>query len=226
MLTDFLNLIFPASCLACRKTLLKNEEHICTHCRYDLPRTNYHLLENQEVKQRFIGRVKLDFASSYLFFRKGGGVQAMLHALKYNGNEEIGKILGNWYGEELKKANHHWDMILPVPLHPSKLLKRGYNQTDSFAEGLAGSLETKWERNNLIRLKATVSQTKKSNRVERWQNVDSIFGIKEPQKLKGQKILLVDDILTTGATLEACSQTILETACQSVSIATIALAVY
>ncbi len=226
MFTDFLNLIFPAACLACRETLLKNEQHICTHCRYDLPRTNYHLLENQEVKQRFVGRIKLDFASSYLFFRKGGSVQAMLHALKYNGNEEIGKILGNWYGEELKQAGHTWDTILPVPLHPSKLRKRGYNQTDSFAEGLSESLTTNWEKDNLVRLKANISQTKKSSRVERWQNVDSIFGIKEPRKLRDQKVLLVDDILTTGATLEACAQTILEAGCQSLSIATIAVTVH
>lgn len=225
MLTDFVNLIFPATCLACRRTLLRNEGHICTHCRYDLPKTNYHLLENQQVRQRFIGRVNLDFASSYLFFRKGGSVQSILHALKYHGNQEIGKVLGNWYGEELKQTGKNWDMILPVPLHPSKLRKRGYNQCDSFAEGLAEILETNWEKANLVRLKANVSQTKKSNRVERWQNVDSIFGINEPKKISNQKILLVDDILTTGATLEACAQTILEAGCQSLSIATIAVTV-
>ncbi len=226
MLTDFINLIFPAACLACGKTLLKNEPHICTNCRYDLPQTNYHLLDNQEIKQRFLGRVKLDFASAYLFFRKGGSVQAMLHALKYKGNEEIGKILGNWYAAELKKAGHQWDVVLPVPLHPSKLRKRGYNQSDSFAEGLAEVLETNWEKDNLVRLKANISQTKKSNRVERWQNVDSIFGIKEPRKLRDQKVLLVDDILTTGATLEACAQAVLEAGCQSISIATIAVTVH
>lgn len=225
MFTDFLNLIFPDSCIACHKTLLKNEQHLCTHCLYDLPKTNYHLLENQEVRQRFAGRVQLDFASAYLFFRKEGIVQAMLHTLKYKGNQEIGKVLGNWYAQELKQAGHQWDMVLPVPLHPSKLRKRGYNQSDSFAEGLAEILETHWEKDNLVRLKANISQTKKSSRVERWQNVDSIFGIKEPLKLRDRKVLLVDDILTTGATLEACAQTILEAGCQSLSIATIAVSV-
>ncbi|ALD22155.1 ComF family protein [Hymenobacter sp. DG25A] len=224
---DFVSLVFPRVCLACADSLARGEEYICTSCRTELPYTDYHLLpaEANPLTRRFWGKVPVRHAFSYLRFLQHGRVQHLLHQLKYQGQQEVGLVLGRWYGYELaeKGFTPEFDLILPVPLHPRKLAKRGYNQADFFAEGLAQGLQVPWLPNVLRRTEHTSSQTRK-NRVARWENVASVFEVPNPAALAGLRVLLVDDVLTTGATLEACAVVLLAAGCREVSIATIATA--
>ncbi|RDC65679.1 ComF family protein [Adhaeribacter pallidiroseus] len=224
---DFISLLFPQECLACQELLARGEKSVCTECRINLPYTNSHLLFNSDngLLQRFYNKVPVKYAFAYLYFNRSGRVQKLLHALKYKGHEEVGETLGNWYGAELKENNYHqqFDVIIPVPLHTKKLKKRGYNQSDSFAKGLAQMLEVNWQPHILKRTADTSTQTKKT-RLERWQNVGQLFTVADPASIQNKRILLVDDVMTTGATLEACALVLLEAGAQEVSVAAIAAA--
>jgi len=224
---DFISLLFPGYCYACQESLAKGENVICTNCRLKLPYTNVHLQEKADnlLLHRFFGKVPVKQAFAYLYFRRSGRVQHLLHALKYKGVQEIGELLGNWYGRQLREINFNaeLDLILPVPLHRQKKQKRGYNQADSFARGLSSALEVPWHDQVLIREKNTSSQTNKS-RPERWANVAEVFKVAQPELVVGKRILLVDDVLTTGATLEACALMVLQAGAKEVSISTIAAA--
>lgn len=228
MLQDFLSLLFPEICHACDQPLARGERFICTECNVKLPYTDLHVhgaTEENMLQQRFWGKVPVRFAFAYLHFRPKGRVQRLLHKLKYKGAQELGEHLGKRYGALLSDHQYaeHFDLILPVPLHRLKLRRRGYNQSDGFAKGLAGAMMLEWSNSLLVRTTDTDSQTKKS-RLDRWQNVEKVFEVKSPEKLKGKRVLLVDDVLTTGATLEACAQTLLDSGCEEVSIVTIAAA--
>lgn len=226
-LADFVSLIFPQVCLACDEPLARGEDHICTGCRAQFPYTDYHKLPSSEnpLARKFWGKLPVRYSLSYLRFLRRGRVQHLLHQLKYQGQQDVGRVLGRWYGTEL--AEHglatEFDLIVPVPLHPRKLAKRGYNQADSFAEGLSLSLNVPWNATALRRTEHTASQTRK-NRAERWENVAEVFEVNEKQNLVGKRVLIVDDVLTTGATLEACAAALLAAGCSEVSIATIACA--
>lgn len=222
VMDDFLAMLFPNTCLSCRGNVHRNEGLICTFCRQHLPITNYHLHHDNPLAQRFWGRVPLKHAFAYLKYIKHGLVQRLIHALKYQGMEELGEVLGTWYGHLLKEAGfqHEFDLILPVPLHQSRQKQRGYNQSDGFAKGLAASLETDWNPNVLKRIKASKTQTNQS-RYKRWLNVKDLFVVEQPEQIKGKHILLVDDVITTGATTEACVQALLTTACTSISVGAI-----
>lgn len=224
-LSDFVGLIFPQVCLACEQALSRGEEHLCTSCRMQLPYTDYHLLstEANPLSRRFWGRTPIRHTLSYLRFLRRGRVQHLLHQLKYRGQRDVGQVLGRWYGHELAQNNFQFDLIVPVPLHPSKLAKRGYNQSDPFAEGMAESLRIPWHAAGLRRIEHTDSQTSK-NRVERWQNVADVFQVTDPTIIQGKHVLVVDDVLTTGATLEACATILLAAGAAEVSVATIACA--
>lgn len=223
MLNDFLSLIFPKVCYACGKSLFKREDCICTYCLYHLPKTNFHLYEDNPVIKLFWGRTTIFSASSMYSFSKGSKVQHLIHQLKYKGKKEIGASLGKYYGNELKKSPlfSPANMVIPVPLHVHKLKKRGYNQSETFARGLATSMKTECAVDVLIRTHASGTQTKKS-RFVRWKNVEEIFKVTNPDKLKGKHVLLVDDVVTTGSTLESCASKILETEATRVSAVTIA----
>jgi ComF family protein len=227
VLSDFVSLIFPRTCLACVEPLTRGEDHICTACRAQLPYTDYHKLPEKEnpLARRFWGKVPVRHALSYLRFLRHGRVQHLLHQLKYQGQRDVGLVLGRWYGTELAEAGlaPDFDLIVPVPLHPRKLAKRGFNQSDTFAEGLAVGLAVPWSSEALRRTAHTDSQTRK-NRTERWLNVATIFEVADPAVVAGKKVLIVDDVLTTGATLEACAAVLLAAGCAEVSIATIACA--
>ncbi|WP_299706315.1 ComF family protein [uncultured Pontibacter sp.] len=228
MLQDFLSLLFPEICHACDQPLARGERFICTECNVKLPYTDLHVhgaTEQNMLQQRFWGKVPVRFAFAYLHFRPKGRVQRLLHKLKYKGAQELGEHLGKRYGALLSDHQYaeHFDLILPVPLHRLKLRRRGYNQSDGFAKGLAGAMELEWSNRLLVRNIDTDSQTKKS-RLDRWQNVESVFEVKSPEKVKGKRVLLVDDVLTTGATLEACAQALLNSGCEEVSVVTIAAA--
>lgn len=224
MLQELISLFYPNLCAGCGSSLAKNERVICIDCRASMPRTDYHRFRENPVHTLFKGRTRVESATSLLYFNKGAGVQKMLHQLKYKGNTDLGEELGCELGSALKNSEHFQgiDMVMPVPLHPSKERKRGYNQSMVIARGVSKSLEVEAGK-NLIRKSSTETQTRKS-RYDRWQNVSEVFGVKNPEKIKGKHILLIDDVVTTGATLEACVNELLKQDGTKVSIATIACA--
>lgn len=227
ILSDFVSLLFPQVCLACEDVLTRGEAHMCTTCRAQLPYTDYHRLPagQNPLARRFWGRLPIQHTLSYLRFQKHGRVQHLLHQLKYRDQQAVGRVLGRWYGQELHQAGLHPapDLVVPVPLHARKLAQRGYNQADSFAEGLAQGLQIPWAAEALSRTAYTNSQTRK-NRIQRWQNVETVFVVAQPELIRQKHVLLVDDVLTTGATLEACAAVLLAAGASQVSIATIATA--
>jgi ComF family protein len=225
MLRDFISLIFPSVCASCGKGLFKNEHCICTWCAFHLPRTNFHTDNDNPVAKIFWGRINIFSASAFYSFGKGGKVQHLIHQLKYKGRKEIGEAIGKLYGYDLRKsaAFKTVDLIIPVPLHPKKKKKRGYNQSEYFAVGLSKSLKTKMDAHSLFRALESETQTRKS-RFSRWKNVESVFQLRQPEKLTNKHILLVDDVITTGATLEACAQVLLAVPGVKVSVAAIAFA--
>ncbi len=228
MLHDFLSLLFPEVCHACDLPLARGERYICTECNIKLPYTDLHLhgaTELNHLQQRFWGKVQIRFVLSYLHFQPKGRVQRLLHKLKYKGAQELGEHLGKRYGALLHDHAYtpHFDVVLPVPLHRLKLRRRGYNQSDQFAKGLAETMQLPWSNQVLERILDTDTQTRK-NRLDRWQNVAEVFRVKKPDAVLEKRVLLVDDVLTTGATLEACAQALLQSGCSEVSVVTIAAA--
>ncbi len=225
-LLDYLiELLYPRLCVVCGDKLIEQEKWICLHCLHHIPRTNFHLIADNPVAQIFYGRVNIENATSFFYFSKGSKYQALLHNLKYKGMKELGEEMGKYFAIDLRQSS--WfdsvDIICPVPLHPSKEKKRGYNQSWWIASGIAQQLNKELSINNLQRLTATETQTRKS-RFERHLNVDGIFELKNPEAFSGKHILLVDDVVTTGATLEACATAILSAANAQISIATLATA--
>jgi ComF family protein len=189
----------------------------------DLPKSNYHREKENPFFHKFSGRIPVKFVMTLFKFVKSGKVQHLLHALKYKNQPEIGVQLGRVYGADLvlDEYKDQFDIIVPVPLHPSKRRKRGYNQSEEFGKGLSEVLEIPCTEKFLKSVKATTTQTKKS-KLNRWENVSEVFEVEQKEELKGKRILLVDDVVTTGATLEACGQKLLEAGCGDVSIACIA----
>lgn len=225
LIQDFISLFFPRTCYACGNNLFQNEKIICTSCLLHLPKTNFHKIANNPVSKVFWGRVNLVTATSMYFYRKGGKVQHLIHQLKYKGHKEIGVMLGEIYGGQLKETElfKGIDLIIPIPLHHSKLKKRGFNQAETFARGLAVSMQKKMDNSSLVRQIATSTQTKKT-RYKRWENVSDIFSLKIPENINNKHILVVDDVITTGATMEAFIQTIQTATNVKVSAASIAFA--
>jgi ComF family protein len=224
-LTDFVSLLFPELCAACRESLMANEYLICTDCLYNLPFTNFHLQPDNIVAQQFWGKIQLEGAYSLYYFSKGGKIQNLMHQFKYKGVKQIGNLLGNIAGGQLIKNEvfNSVDMIIPVPLHKKRLIQRGFNQSLCFAEGLSEKLSAEVENNNLVRVTATETQTHKS-RFARFENMQEVFAVKTPEKLINKHVLLVDDVITTGSTLEACGTQLLKIEGLKLSIATIAYA--
>jgi ComF family protein len=223
ILLDFLHLFFPNYCRGCEESLVKGEKIICTRCMLDLPKSNYHLEKENPFFRKFSGRIPVKFVMTLFKFVKSGKVQHLLHALKYKNQPEIGVQLGRVYGADLMTNDYkdQFDFIVPVPLHPSKKRKRGYNQSEEFGKGLSEMLNIPCTEKFLKRVKATTTQTKKS-KLNRWENVSEVFEVREEEELKGKRVLLVDDVVTTGATLEACGEKLLKAGCGDVSIACIA----
>ncbi len=210
-LSDFIKLFYPVNCFSCGKNLVKQENCICSECLYLLPKTNFHHVKENPVSQIFWGRSKIETATANYFFIKEGILQKLIHHLKYKGIKEIGYVLGKQMGADLAKVNafNEIDFVVPVPLHPKRERDRGYNQSEWIAKGIAEMLKTTISINNLFRSVETSTQTKK-NRFERWENVENIFSIRNISEFENSHVLLVDDVITTGSTLEACANTLLE----------------
>ena len=223
--SDLLGLLFPNLCNACGASLFNGEKLICTKCLFDLPFTDYHLYKENKVMKQLWGRVPLNAAMALLYFRKGAKAQRLIHSLKYNGKTDVGILLGSMIGERLKLSSLYSDIdfSIPVPLHHQKLRSRGYNQSSFIAEGIAQTINIPFKEEILIRTVSTESQTRK-NRFSRYENMKAVFKVPETDQITGKHILLVDDVVTTGATLESCANTLLENGALKVSIAAIAFA--
>ncbi|MFK7979330.1 MAG: ComF family protein [Saprospiraceae bacterium] len=224
-LTDLFDLFFPHLCLACGENQLQGNAILCFACQRKLPSTEMHAMQENRFTDRFFGRVYLQAGAAMYHFKEGNQVQALIHQLKYKGKSRVGEKLGEDYGKLLIKSPFFStiDVIVPVPLHPTKERKRGYNQSDYFAMGLAKTMQKPWLKKGLIRTKYGASQTQKT-RLERYENVLQSFKVGQLTALKDKHVLLVDDVLTTGATLEACATKILAVPNTKISIVTIAIA--
>ncbi len=221
---DFVGLVYPNLCVACREKHPIHTHMLCVSCMGTLIPTSHHLEKDNEFTERFWGRISLHAGAAMFPFVKGGRTQKMIHSLKYEGKYDIGVKMGQWYGQKLLESPLFKDIqiIVPVPIHPRKKHSRGYNQADAFAQGLAQTMQKPWSPKALKRIQHSDSQTKKS-RAERLDNVLKAFAVNKANQLQGKHILLVDDVLTTGATLEACASKILEVPDTKVSLATIAI---
>ena len=204
--------------------MLKNESILCTSCLHDLPVTNYHLDNENPVKKVFYGRVKIEKATSLLHFRKKAGVQHLIHDLKYRGHREIGTYLGKWLGEELSMLPDYTDtdIVVPVPLHKSRLKERGYNQVEDFGKEIAIRINAVYRDDILLKVTSTQTQSLK-DRLSRWGKLEDTLIIQNTENVHNKHILIVDDLVTTGSTLEACAHKLFEIPGVKLSIATMAI---
>lgn len=224
MLTDFFSLLFPDPCPGCGKALLKNEPVICTFCQLNLPFYPYNNLHENPLVTRLWGRIHIHHAYAYLKFKKGSSVQKLLFAMKYSGNEELCYFFGKAFGSEIQRiSNVNFDAIVPVPLHGAKIKTRGYNQAEKIANGLSDVLKIPVLNSALEKSSSGISQTRKK-REERYENVKKLYRVKDGGLIEGLNILLIDDVITTGATFEVCGTLLYEGGAKSVSIAALAAA--
>ncbi|WP_163715751.1 ComF family protein [Mangrovibacterium lignilyticum] len=222
---QFIELVFPRSCVVCKQKLIQSERYICLRCLLHMPKTNHYKLIDNPMERLFYGRVQIERACAFFEFKKGSNYQQILHELKYRGQKELGEYFGKQFGTSLLKDEQvsSADYLCPVPLHPQKERKRGYNQSYHLALGLSQSLNISVESSNLYRSRFTSTQTLKS-RWERWQNVEGIFDLADPAIFENKHVILVDDVVTTGATLEACAATIQSKCNAKISVVTLAIA--
>jgi ComF family protein len=222
--TDFLSLFYPRLCHACQKALVGSEECLCSFCHFHLPQTHLHKERENSVTRILWGRVDVETATSLFYFQKGGKVQKLIHQFKYKGKRDIGLYLGKLLGHQLRESPL-WepvDVIVPVPMHPRKQYRRGFNQSEIFARGIGETLNRPLLRNKLVKVDKTDTQTRKT-RFRRWENVEGVFQVNDPEAFRGKNILLVDDVITTGSTLEACASKLKEIKGTRLWIATIAV---
>jgi ComF family protein len=220
---DLLHIFFPERCVVCGEQLLKNEKTICVSCRHDLPLTGFTQEPDNEMERAFTGRSEIKDATALVYFYKKGIVQKLIHELKYRGHQEIGRFFGEWLGNEIKSSDRFQipDMIVPVPLHPKKLKQRTYNQVSEFGRALSEILEIPFTEDVLRRNIFTDTQTYK-HRTERFRNTKNIFEVDNWEVCKDKHLLLIDDVFTTGATLEACCKELKKIPGIRISISTMA----
>jgi ComF family protein len=225
LLRDLLSLFYPELCPSCSNLLSRDEKTICLSCRFLMPKTGYETVADNPVARMFWGRVRLNAVSACYFFVKKGRVQPLIHELKYKSNKKAGHFLGVEMAKQIIQSPLYEgvDFIVPVPLHPKKIKLRGYNQSEIIADGMTEVMKAPMNKDVLVREVATSSQTRKS-REARWQNVKDIFVLKETELFEGKHILLIDDVITTGSTIEACANTLLKVKGIKVSVAAAACA--
>ena len=224
--SSIMTFLYPELCVACGENLAQKGEELCIKCQIRIPKTDFHTYRENPFFTRIKGRFHLEFATAYYLFSSSGATKALIHAIKYEGKYEAAIFIGENYGKMLIDAVgfHDIDAIVPVPMHPAKQRIRGYNQAEAFGSGLATTMDKPLINNAIIKVRQTVSQTKK-NRFGRLENTNEVFQLgKNAKLLENKHILLVDDVFTTGATLEASAMPLLEISGLKLSIATIAMA--
>lgn len=226
MLTSIFNTFFPEICAACEQVLLQNEQVVCTHCMHKLPVIANQEIAEEYIRDHFYGRIEIAHAGSLLYYQKKGLSQHLIHRLKYFGDERISAFLGNWLAQYLLETD--WaktvDVIIPVPLHKNRKRKRGFNQVSGFGQALAANLNCAYDEETLIKIVDSRTQVFK-NRFARAEIKDAYFFLKDKEKIKGKHVLLVDDIITTGATLESCAENLLKGDPSKISLLTMSIAV-
>lgn len=223
MLKYLLNLFYPKVCSGCTKLLLESDNHLCTVCRHEIPLTNHVTIRENEAYKKFYGRIPTQHVSSMFYYHKKGITQQLIHNLKYRNQQQIGTLLGEWYAEELRQQSElkTVDYIIPVPLHKKRLKQRGYNQVTTFCNALSKELDIKIDSTLLYRNHYANTQSKK-NLISRSNIAEHTFEINYGEEHHHKHFLLVDDVLTTGATLETCGRAILKIPGAKLSIVTMA----
>jgi ComF family protein len=221
---NLISLFYPQLCVGCSDALVGSEQFFCPECFSKLPKTHYRSHQDNTAFDRFLGKVPIQKAAAYLYYNKDGLGQKTVAEIKYRGNIQLGKWIGAHLAADLLPSGFFEDMdfILPVPLHKKKLRKRGFNQSEIVAQGISGVTGIPVETHNLYRSQANVSQTRKGV-YDRWKNTQGIFEVKNIESVENKHLLLVDDVLTTGSTLEACAQALLK--CRNVKISILTLAI-
>jgi ComF family protein len=224
IINDINTVLLPRLCFGCNARLYRGEQLLCTLCRNQLPLTEYTFNEENAVDRIFYGRIPVEKAASFLFYSETGIVKNLIHFLKYRNQPQIGTFLGNWWGEELRESGlgEHVDCIVPVPLHPSKQRRRGYNQVSQFAKSLSENLSVPVFENALVKIGKGTTQTRKG-RWYRWETSRGGYRLSPNATLDNKRVLLVDDVITTGATLEACANAIHTAEATAVYIASMAV---
>lgn len=223
MWEEFVSLFYPRVCLSCDRSLNSVEEYICLPCRLSLPLTNYHKNRENPIAQKLRYTCNVNHAFAYLKYYRKGIAQKILRELKYNGNSEVGTLVGKWFGEELSIAgmDSTFDIIIPIPLHPLKLKRRGYNQSEKITEGLAEALRIEHLPNLLKRTVYTQTQTQKGMS-ERWTSTEQIFELGDSNDLSEKHILILDDVITTGATVESAVNCLWKVKPKAISVCALA----
>lgn len=222
LINKLIKLFLPDVCVVCGVELLRSESDVCLCCLYKIPRTNNFLKENNTAEILLAGRIPFERIATFSYYAEGGVLRPMIHKLKYNNGKNIGLLLGKMFGEDLLESDfiNNIDVIVPVPLHPKKKRSRGYNQAEIIAFGISETTQIPVITNNLSRVVYNPTQTKRT-KTERWKNVRGIFEIKDPSLFEHKHILLVDDVITTGSTIESCGNALLICDNLRISIATI-----
>lgn len=225
VLTGFADLFYPRFCPACHAPLQVYEEHLCLPCYYTLPQTDFLETTNNPMEKAFWGRLPISKAGAFLYFTKDGKTQQLMHEVKYKGNWHLGVYLGRLFGHRMLETGFSADIdqLVPVPLHPKKLKKRGYNQAVAFGQGVSAETGIPLNTSIVARNAASATQTRKG-RYDRWTNVSTIFSVQQPLAAGSEHLLLFDDVLTTGATLEALGHTLKTDADVQLSVATLSFA--
>lgn len=224
-LQSLTQLVYPNLCIICNECLVQGETCICHECLAGMPRTNYHRQPDNEMERRFWGKAPIEAATAFYFFTKGSPYQHLLHALKYKDNKLIGEVLGRYAAADWLDSDRFrsFDMVVPVPLHPKKFALRGYNQSECIAKGIVQVLETHIDTQHLVRTQQNTTQTRKTV-YERFTNTEGIFSVVDTEVFANKHLLVVDDVMTTGSTLEACIQALTKCPGTKVSVFTLALA--
>ena len=224
IINEINNILLPRVCFGCNAQLFRGESILCAVCRHDVPLTDHNYLKENAVDRIFYGRIPIKKAASFTFFSKNGLIKNLLHWLKYKNQEQIGGFLGDWCGAQLKNdlGLDNIEVIIPVPLHPKKLKKRGYNQVALFAQKIAENIHAEYRDDVLLKVVNTKTQTKKDRQL-RWETSKEAFVLNPKAEINFRHVLLVDDVITTGATIEICSRTLLEQHDLEISVLSMAM---
>jgi ComF family protein len=218
-LDALVDLFYPITCYACNCNQIDNDEMICMECLQKLPYTNFESIKENATEKLFWGRIPTSFACSIFYFEKENILQNIIHQIKYKNEKKLGLYMGNLMGIKLMDLiqQHNIDFMIPMPIHPKKEKKRGYNQATLLCNGIRAITKLEYKENVVTKIQHTQTQTKKS-RIERWQNVEQVFNVPNSNIIKGKNILIIDDVITTGASTEACGLILLENGAHSISI--------